>query len=320
MYTAHGDEWAVRSSAGEGNTRDVMSLEQLPAVGSPRKPTKPAAPVTSRAGDEHLEELPPAPEDGASEWSDPRTASAGSRPSAHISVHPMRELLELAADDQPAVAVEDGVYRVQAHAYGVVPGRDPGLRRLAAAVIGGTADAGDRAGDDLPVRRDEGDALQVTEHGIELDAFTAGVGGDEPIGVRGGPLDRLGRRVDAVGAALLVHRESRGFQPRRVTGILSRTALQLAFADEDPVACRYLARRVALVAEDPFRMIPELQRHFPSSARDRIGRLAFLPARAGGEPAYLMLAGAKGEGAWDVHALVGRLGLVGAAGPRGRTP
>ena len=85
----------------------------------------------------------------------------------------MRELLELAANDQPAVAVEDGVYRVQAHAYGVVPGRDPGLRRLAAAVIGGTADAGGRAGDDLPVRRDEGDALQVTEHGIELDAFTA---------------------------------------------------------------------------------------------------------------------------------------------------
>ena len=297
-----------------------MRLEQLPVVGRPRTPVKPTAPVTSTAGDEHLEELPPASEAAASQWSDRRAASAGRRPSAHISVHPLRELLDLAANDQPAVAVEDGVYRVQQHAYGVAPGRDPGLRRLAAAVIGGTADAGGPAGDDMPVGGDEGAALQVTEYGIELDAFTAGAGGGEQTGTRGRPLDRLGRRVDAVGAALLIRGQSRGLQPRRVTGILSRAAGQLAFADEDPVACRYLTRRVALVAEDPFRTIPELKRHFPSSARDRIGRLAFLPARADGEPAYLMLAGAKGAGAWDVHALVGRLGLVRAAGPRSRTP
>lgn len=294
-----------------------MRLEELPAVGSPRKPVS-SAPVTAPAGDEHLEELPPATEAEGSRWPARLAGSADGRPSARVSVHPMRELLELAANDRPAVAVEGGVYRVQPDAYGVVPGRDPGLRRLAAAVIGGTHDAGDPAADELSAGRDECDALLVTEHGIELDAFTAGTG--ERTGTHGGPLDRLARRVDAVGAALLVRGQSRGFESRRVTGILSPAAGQLAFADEDPVARRYLTRRVALVAEDPFRTIPGLMRTFPSSARDRVARLAFLPARLDGEPAYLMLAGAKGSGDWDVHALVRRLGLVWAAGPGGGTP
>lgn len=280
---------------------------------------KSPAPVTSTVGDDHLEELPPASEADAARWSDPPAALAESRSSAGISVHPLRELLDLAASDQPAVAVEDGVYRVQPHAYGGVPGRDPGLRRLAASVTG-TAAAGGPAGDFVAVGSDDADKLQVTECGVELDAFTADASGDRQTGIGGGSLDRLGRRVDAVGAALLVRGRSGGLQPRQVAGLLREHAVRLAFADEDPVAARYLTRRVALIAEDPLRTIPGLDHCFPASARDRIGCLAFLPARAGGEPAYLLLVGANGADAWDVHALVRRLRLVRPGGTGGRPP
>ena len=307
-----------------------MRLEQLPAVGSPRKPVKPP-PVTSTARDERLEELPPAREAEESPRSNRRAAAAESRPSAHISAHPMRELLDLAATDRPAVAVEDGVYRVQPHAYGGGPGRDPDLRRLAAAVTGGAADAGGPAGGDGPaggeadVAGEHGDALQVTGYGIEMDAFLADARGDEQSGTRGGPLDRLARRVDAVGAALLVRGRHGGYQPRQIAGILGRAGARLAFADEDPVAARYLTRRVALIVEDPLQAIPGLGRRFTASVRDRIGCLSFLPARADGQPAYLMLAGAHGAGAhgagsWNVHVLVRRLRLVSDAGTGGRAP
>lgn len=306
-----------------------MRLEHLPAVGRPRTPVKPP-PVTSTARDEHLEELPPAREADESPRSNRRAAVADSRASAHISVHPMRELLELAATGRPAtgspaVAVEDGVYRVQPHAYGGRPGRDPGLRRLAAAVTGGAADAGGPAGGEVDVGSEDGDALQVTGYGIEMDAFLADARGDEQSGTRGASLDRLARRVDAVGAALLVRGRHGGYQAPQIAGILGRTGGRLAFADEDPVAARYLTRRVALIVEDPLHAIPGLGRRFTASARDRIGCLAFLPARATGRPAYLMLAGAHGAGAhgagaWNVHVLVRRLRLVRDAGTGGRPP
>ncbi|MDD9988542.1 MAG: hypothetical protein OXQ31_19860 [Spirochaetaceae bacterium] len=299
-----------------------MRLEQLPAVGRPRKPVKPP-PVTSTAQDEHLEELPPAREAEEPLRANRRAAAAENRPDAHISVHPMRELLDLAASGRPAVAVEDGVYRVQPHAYGGGPGRDPGLRRLAAAVTGGAADAGDPAGGEVDVGSEDGDALQVTGYGIEMDAFLADARGDEQTGTRGGPLDRLARRVDAVGAALLVRGRHGGYRPRQIAGILGRAGARLAFADEDPVAARYLTRRVALIVEDPLHAIPGLGRRFAASARDRIGCLSFLPARAGGRAAYLMLAGAhgaEGAGAWNLQVLVRRLRLVRDAGTGGRPP
>lgn len=299
-----------------------MRLEQLPAVGRPRKPVKPP-PVTSTAQDEHLKELPPAREAEEPLRANRRAAAAENRPDAHISVHPMRELLDLAASGRPAVAVEDGVYRVQPHAYGGGPGRDPGLRRLAAAVTGGAADAGDPAGGEVDVGSEDGDALQVTGYGIEMDAFLADARGDEQTGTRGGPLDRLARRVDAVGAALLVRGRHGGYRPRQIAGILGRAGARLAFADEDPVAARYLTRRVALIVEDPLHAIPGLGRRFAASARDRIGCLSFLPARAGGRAAYLMLAGAhgaEGAGAWNLQVLVRRLRLVRDAGTGGRPP
>ena len=305
-------------------TPEVVRLEQLPAVGRPRTPVKPP-PVTSTARDEHLEELPPAREAEESPPANRRAAAAESRPSAHISVHPMRELLDLAdmgrtAAGRPAVAVEDGIYRVQPHAYGGGPGRDPGLRRLAAAVTGGAADAGGPAGGEVDVGSEDGDALQVTGYGIEMDAFLADARGDEKSATRGGPLDRLARRVDAVGAALLVRGRHGGYRPRQIAGILGRAGGRLAFADEDPVAARYLTRRVALIVEDPLQAIPGLGRRFTALARARIGCLSFLPARAGGRAAYLMLAGARGAGAWNVQVLVRRLRLVTDAGTGGRPP
>lgn len=301
-----------------------MRLEQLPAVGRPRKPVKPP-PVTTTDRDEHLEELPPAREAEEPLRANRRAAAAESRPSAHISVHPMRELLDLAATGRPAVAVEDGVYRVQPHAYGGGPGRDPGLRRLAAAVTGGAADAGGPAAGEVDVGSEDGDTLQVTGYGIEMDAFVADARSDAQSGTRGGPLDRLARRVDAVGAALLVRGRHGGYRPRQIAGILGRAGGRLAFADEDPVAARYLTRRVALIVEDPLQAIPGLGRRFTASARDRIGCLAFLPARAAGRAAYLMLAGAhgagdQGAGAWNVQVLVRRLRLVRDAGTGGRPP
>ncbi len=301
-----------------------MRLEQLPAVGRPRKPVKPP-PVTSTAQDEHLEELPPAREAEEPLRANRRAAAAENRPSAHISVHPMRELLDLAAPGRPAVAVEGGVYRVQPHAYGGGPGRDPGLRRLAAAVTGGAADADGPAGGEVDVGSEDGDALQVTGYGIEMDAFLADARGDEQTGTRGGPLDRLARRVDAVGAALLVRGRHGGYRSRQIAGILDQGGGRLAFADEDPVSARYLTRRVALIVEDPLQAIPGLGRRFAASARDRIGCLSFLPARAGGRAAYLMLAGAQGAGAqgagaWNVQVLVRRLRLVRDAGTGGRPP
>jgi len=294
----------VPESAGGGSTPEFERLEQLPAVGRPREPAKPPAPAAASAvGDEHLEELPPASNAEASWW-----------PGARLRVHPMRELLDLAPNALPAVAVEGGVYRIQPDAYGGIPGRDPGLRRLAAAVIGGTAEDGPAAHDDVAARSRDGEALQMTACGIELDEFMARSGGHEAAKTHDSPLDRLGRRVDAVGAALLVRGQSGGYRSRQGAGLLRRAAVRLAFAVDDPVTVRYLARRVALIAEDPLRTIPGLDTRFPTAAGDRIDCLAFLPARADGAHAYLMLAAAHGA-AWDVHVLVRRLRLAGAAGP-----
>lgn len=307
----------MRGRAGGRSTPEFERLEQLPAVGGAREPAKPPATAASPAGDEHLEELPPAPNAEAPRRADRHAASAGRRQGAQLNVHSMRELLDLASDDRPSVAVEGGVYRIQPHAYFGTPGRDPGLRRLAIAVIGGTAEDGHAAHDDVAVRGRHGEALYVTAHGIELDELIAGDGGDEPAETRGSPLDRLGRRVDAVGVALLVCGPSGGYQSRQGTGLLRREAVRLAFADDDPVAARYLTRRVALVAEDPLHTIPGLKGRFSPTTGYRIDCLAFLPARADGGHAYLMLAAAHGAGAWDVHLLVRRLGLVTVAGTGG---
>ncbi len=300
--------------AGGGSPPEFERLEQLPAVGGLRTPVKPPAPVTSAAGSEDLEELPAAPNTGTSLRSERPAASERNRPSAYVSVHSMRELLDLVSNDLPAVAVEGGVYRVQPHAYGGTPGRDPGLRRLAAAVIGGKTEDRRPAHDEVAARRHDGEPLPVMAYGIDLDAFRAGTVDDDAAKILGEALDRLRRRVDAIGAALLVRDRSGGYRSRQVTGLLRRWAAPLAFAVDDPVAARYLARRVALIAADPLHMIPGLEGRFPTAARERIGRLALLPARADGEPAYLLLAATADAGAWDVHSLIRRLGLVRATG------
>ena len=132
------------------------------------------------------------------------------RLSAHVSVHTIRDLLDLVATDLPAVAVEGGIFRVQPHAYDGFLGRDPGLSRLAAAVIGDSAT--DRRLDDgvVPVRPQDCEPLPLFARGIDLDAFRAGQGKDEAEERFRGTLNRLCRRTDALGAALLVRDRSGG--------------------------------------------------------------------------------------------------------------
>ncbi len=285
----------VAGTAG-GGPQEFEELEALPAACGVRRAAMrqpPAAPGRSvEAVEQPLEELP------AVEESD-----AAGRPE-QLGVHTIPDLFDLIGDDPPAVAAEGGVYRVQRHAYGRSAGRDPGLRRLAAAVIGGS-----------PARRQDDEPLRLLAGGIDLDAFVAGAAPDdadeaEPFNRA---LHRLCRRANALGAALLVREPSGGYRARQVTGILRRSAGRLAFARDDPVAARYLERRVALIAGGPPRLLAGTVDRLPAAARGRIARVALLPAQTGGSPAYLLLAASDDGRAWNAPTLVARLGLVRAA-------
>lgn len=282
---------------------EFEELETLPAAGGDRYPAmRPALALPARGVErveELLEALPAVEEPDAAE-----------RPE-RLDLHTIRELFDLVADDSPAVAAEGGIYRVQRHAYGRSGGggRDPGLRRLAAAVIGGSPPRSPGA----PARSPDGEPLRLLPDGIDLDAFAAGSAADaaEPF-TRA--LNRLCRRAKAIGAALLVRESSGGYRARQVTGILRRSAGRLTYAPADPVAARYLTRRVTVIAVgSPYRLAGMAER-LPAAARSRIARLALLPAQAGGRPAYLLLAAADDGRAWDAPTLAARLGLVRAAG------
>lgn len=280
---------------------EFEELETLPAAGGDRYPAmRPALALPARGVErveEELEALPTVEEPDAAE-----------RPE-RLDLHTIRELFDLVADDSPAVAAEGGIYRVQRHAYGRSGrgGRDPGLRRLAAAVIGGSPPRSPGA----PARSPDGEPLRLLLGGIDLDAFAAGSAADaaEPF-TRA--LNRLCRRAKAIGAALLVRESSGGYRARQVTGLLRRSAGRLTYAPDDPVAARYLTRRVIAVGS-PYRLAGMAER-LPAAARSRIARLALLPAQAGGRPAYLLLAAADDGRAWDAPTLAARLGMVRAAG------
>lgn len=280
---------------------EFEELETLPAAGGDRYPAmRPALALPARGVErvEELEALPTVEEPDAAE-----------RPE-RLDLHTIRELFDLVADDSPAVAAEGGIYRVQRHAYGRSGGggRDPGLRRLAAAVIGGSPRS-----PGAPARSPDGEPLRLLLGGIDLDAFAAGSAADaaEPFNRA---LNRLCRRAKAIGAALLLRESSGGYRARQVTGILRRSAGRLTYAPDDPVAARYLTRRVTVIAVgSPYRLAGMAER-LPAAARSRIARLALLPAQAGGRPAYLLLAAADDGRAWDAPTLAARLGLVRAAG------
>ena len=294
-----------------GAPPEFEKLEELPAVGGVRKPAELRAITPSAADSEQLEELPMVEQSKGSVRPERDASRKRARPAAHVSVHTIRDLLDLVATDLPAVAAEGGIFRVQPHAYDGFLGRDPGLSRLAAAVIGDSAT--DRRLDDgvVPVRPQDCEPLPLFARGIDLDAFRAGQGKDEAEERFRGTLNRLCRRTDALGAALLVRDRSGGYRPSQVHGILRRSADRLAFASDDPVSARYLARRVALIAAGPPRLLTGMEARFSGPASTRISRLALLPAQADGMPAYLLLTAPDGDSAWDVHTLVLRLGLVG---------
>lgn len=291
---------AQGTSAG-GGLPELEELEALPAADGERPP--PAA-AGSRAEpvEQPLEELPAVEESGA----------AGR--AARLGVHTIPDLIDLIGDDPPAVAEEGGVYRVQRHAHGRSAGRDPDLRRLADAVTGGS-----------PLRQD-GRPLPLLTGGIDLDRFAAGAPAEsaEDADSLNRALHRLCGRAKALGAALLVREPSGGYRARQVTGSLRHSAGRLMIAPDDPVARLYLARRVALIAAGPV-LAAGLTEQLPAAARGRIARIALLPAQAGGGPAYLLLAAADDDAAWDAPGLVARLGLVAAddsgapTPPRGRS-
>lgn len=286
-------------TAEDGRPPEFEELETLPVVDGDRYPAMRSALALPARGVERIEELPAVEETDAAERPE--------RVDLHtVREHTVRELFDLVADDSPAVAVEGGIYRVQRHAYGRSGegGRDPGLRRLAAAVTGGSPSR--RPG--APARPPDGEPLQLLPGGIDLDAFAAGAAADqaEPF-IRA--LNRLCRRAEAIGAALLVREPSGGYRARQVTGVLRRSAGRLTFARDDPVAARYLTRRVTVIAVGPPRLAGMADR-LPDAARSRIARLALLPAQAGGRPAYLLLTASDDGRAWDAPTLAARLGLV----------
>lgn len=281
---------------------EFEELETLPAADGDRCPAMRPALARPARGVERVEELLelPAVEESA----------AAERPE-RLDLHTIRELFDLVAADSPAVAVEGGIYRVQRHAYGRSGGggRDPGLRRLAAAVTGGSSPRGP----DAPAQSPDGEPLQLLPGGIDLDAFAAGAAAEqaEPF-IRA--LNRLCRRAKAIGAALLVHEPSGGYRARQVTEVLRPSAGRLTFASGDPVAARYLTRRIAVIAVGLPRLLAGMADRLPAAARSRIARVALLPAQAGGRPAYLLLAASDDGRAWDAPTLAARLGLVRAEG------
>lgn len=295
----------VQGTAEDDRLPEFEELETLPVVGGDRyQAMRPALALPAR-GVERIEELPAVEETDAAER--PERVDLHTVREHSMREHSMRELFDLVADDSPAVAVEGGIYRVQRHAYGE-GGRDPGLRRLAAAVTGGSPSRRPGALARLP----DGEPLQLLPGGIDLDAFAAGAAADqaEPF-IRA--LNRLCRRAEAIGAALLVREPSGGYRARQVTGVLRRSAGRLTFARDDPVAARYLTRRVTVIAVGPPRLAGMADR-LPAAARSRIARLALLPAQAGGRPAYLLLTASDDGRAWDAPTLAARLGLVRADG------
>ena len=300
---------------GEEDTPGIEGLETLPAVGNVPDPLRPLPPVPGSPGDERLEELPVADE------SDPfeppkRSGRFRASESARVGLHTIRDLLDLISSDLPVVAVEGGVYRIQQHAYGGAGRRDPGLHRLAAAVIGVSA------ADEQPADGRDREPLRLLASGVDLDAFAGDAADEEAEGgwaeAFSGALIRICRRAGAVGAALMVRDASGAYQPRRAVGLLRRSAGRLAFASDDTVTTRYLARRIALIADGPLRLISGIDERFADGARERIGRFAFLPARACGRPAYLLLAARASGGPWDAAPLAARLGLVSAGQPCAR--
>lgn len=312
----------ARSTSAGGGLPEFEELEALPAADGER-PSPAAAGSRAEPVEQPLEELPAVEEPGA----------AG-RP-ARLGVHTIPDLFDLIGDDLPAVAEEGGVYRVQRHAHGRSAGRDPDLRRLADAVTG-----------DSPLRQD-GRPLPLLTGGIDLDRFAAGAPAEsaEDADPLNRALHRLCGRAKALGAALLVREPSGGYRAQQVTGSLRHSAGRLMIAPDDPAARLYLARRVALIAAGRQRRQPGgpapaagsapaaesalaagLTGQLSAAARGRTAGFALLPAQAGGGPAYLLLAAADDDAAWDAHGLVARLGLVAADDsgapappPRGRS-
>ena len=287
----------ARGTSIGGGLPELEELEALPAADGERPP--PAA-AGSRAEpvEQPLEELPAVEESGA----------AG-RP-ARLGVHTIPDLIDLIGDDPPAVAEEGGVYRVQRHAHGRSAGRDPDLRRLADAVTG-----------DSPLRQDGRPLPLLLTGGIDLDRFAAGAPAEsaEDADPLNRALHRLCGRAKALGAALLVREPSGGYRAQQVTGSLRHSAGRLMIAPDDPAARLYLARRVALIAAGRQRRQPGgpalaagLTGQLSAAARGRTAGFALLPAQAGGGPAYLLLAAADDDAAWDAPGLVARLGLVAA--------
>ena len=303
----------ARGTSVGGGLPEFEELEALPAADGER-PSPAAAGSSAEPVEQPLEELPAVEESGA----------AG-RP-ALLGVHTIPDLFDLIGDDPPAVAEEGGVYRVQRHAHDRSAGRDPDLRRLAAVVTGGS-----------PLRQD-GRPLPLLTGGIDLDRFAASAPAEsaEDADPLNRALHRLCSRAKALGAALLV-REPSGYRAQQVTGSLRHSAGRLMIAPDDPVARLYLARRVALIAAGRQRRQPGgpapiagsalaagLTGQLSAAARGRTAGFALLPAQAGGGPAYLLLAAADDDAAWDAPGLVARLGLVaaddsGAPPPRGRS-
>ena len=299
-----------------GSHSEFEQLETLPEAGGMQQPVKsqPSAPSAIRADNlEELSAVQPADESELPAWNESAEAST---PTVHVSVHTIRDLLDLLKTGLPTVAAEGGIYRVQRHAFGGPPGRDSGLRRLAAAVIGGPAPEGPLDHGRLPQLLPDGEPLRMLTCGVDLDVMQAGSEvADEASEPFRAALNSLCRMTDALGAALLLRDRSGGYRPRQVTGILRCSAERLTFASGDPVTARYLARRVALIAAGSLRLLGGIESHFVGPARTRIGRIAFLPAWADGRPAYLLLTAMDGVGPWDVHSITLQLGLVPAAGP-----
>ena len=302
--------------ASGGRRSGFEKLETLPETGSVQQRIKDPFSVPLTDGADELEELAMVQPVGASEGpvsSEPMEVFA---PALQVNMYTIRNLLDLLTTGLSTVAPEGGIYRVQKHAFGGPPGRDPGLRRLAATVMGGPVSkkrlwADSLFSQRLPVSK----PIRVFPRGIDLDTIQVRAKGPED---EAEPyryvLNGFCRMTGALGAALLLQDGSGSYGPGQVTGILRRSAGRLVFGILNSMNTKYLSMRVVLIVEGALNLLSGMEDRLVGSARNRISRLAFLPAWGNGRSAYLLLTATGGSDPWDVKAIGLKLGLVPAPG------
>jgi hypothetical protein len=281
-------------------------LEVLPAIDGMSAIIEPLPMVEEADSDDHFDDLAFTDNDACQSIKPLALSSSSS--SDRVTRCTIRDLLDVIDAGLPAVAIEDGVFRIQQDAYFRPIGRDHRLSTLVKSVVD------DQGANDRNRSVYDGEPLRLSRSGVDVDTL-AGVdlheGGGAAFGLYWRALIRICRRAGGLGAALFVQDMTGNYRVREAVGLLRHSAATLIFKTGDAVTSLYLAHRVAVFADGPLRVISGLDQRFNNSVRKHVGHFCFLPARSWRRTAYLLIVSHESSSNFsDIKSILCRLGLT----------